>query len=186
MGLITGLAETKCLNTPIYKPTFAPNQLLFFMSKREKRKSQAKALFLEGVSQAFIAEVMGVAPKTVGTWAKQGNWHSLKSESDMMRMNSEEIVQRLIAYQLKVLEQRTIDNLEAADQYGTPLPLLDKGDIDALQKLFTTIKRSEMKWRDYIRFTKEFTVFIEQHDRELAKTITELGQLFLNEKSKVV
>lgn len=173
------------MNTPTYKPTFAPNQLIFFMSAREKRKSQAKELFLQGFTQAFIADVMGVAPKTVGSWTKIGDWHKLKAQSDMMRINSEESVQKLIGYQLKALEQQTIQFLEEAEE-GKLLPMLDKGHIDALQKLFTTIKKSEMKWRDYIRTIKEFTEYIQRYDIETAKKVTVLGQQFLNEKSKIV
>lgn len=155
------------------------------MSAREKRKSQAKELFLQGFTQAFIADVMGVAPKTVGSWTKIGDWHKLKAQSDMMRINSEESVQKLIGYQLKALEQQTIQFLEEAEE-GKLLPMLDKGHIDALQKLFTTIKKSEMKWRDYIRTIKEFTEYIQRYDIETAKKVTVLGQQFLNEKSKIV
>ena len=64
--------------------------------------------------------------------------------------------------------------------------LIERGDIDALQKLFTTIKGKELAWSGMVKILREFIEYLERENIHLAKKVLPFSQEFLNEKRKEV
>lgn len=56
--------------------------------KKIKEQAQAKTLFIElGKSQKGIAEMLGVAEKTISRWVNEGNWESERAARQMAAQN---------------------------------------------------------------------------------------------------
>lgn len=148
----------------------------------------AKKLYFQGATQKEIAELLHVQPKTVGSWAKKEEWENKRSQFSMMKETSEEKVWKLITYQLKVIElisQKMEEQLdESLEVSALKKLLIERGDIDALQKLFTTIKGKELEWSHIVNVIKELTEYLESSNFVLAKEFTSLANEFLNEKRK--
>ena len=74
------------------------------------------------------------------------------------------------------LEEISMDELKAA--------LIPKGEIDALQKLFTTIKGKELDWSAIVRILREFSNWLKDEDLEAAKDIVPHIDTYINLKRK--
>jgi len=150
---------------------------------RSEKKKYARQLYIEGLKQVQIARVLGVSPNTVWRWANddEDNWQDARIKRNMMDQTSEEAVRELIEYQLMVLKNMKEEMIEKGE-----LKLIPRGDIDGLQKLYTTIKRSEMKWTDLVKIIREFMDYVKGEDIDLAKRLVDLSNEFLNEKRKLM
>lgn len=62
--------------------------------------------------------------------------------------------------------------------------MIERGDIDALQKLFTTIKRDEIKFETLISIAKKILAFIADEDLDAAKKVEPIFGRFINEARK--
>ena len=152
------------------------------MQKREA----AKKLFFQGVKQTEIAKLLRVSEQTVSTWAKKDNWDEQRNEHELFKESSTEKVQRLISYQLKVLDviankmEGKMD--ESMDVQELQKLLISKGDIDALQKLFVTIKGKELEWTNIVSIVRDMVEYIQEQDTALAKKIAPLADEYINHK----
>lgn len=149
-------------------------------------KEAARILFNDGSTQKDIASMLNISEKTISDWAKKGNWDKKRSESNLKKQTSEEGVWELINYQLKVLklikEKHEVELENCTDLKEIKAKLIDRGDIDALQKLFTTIKGKEMEWSQRVKVIREFTEYLEGEDTKLAQSVVPLANQYLNEK----
>lgn len=140
-----------------------------------EKKDAARLLFLDGWEQKDIAKLLGVSENSMSKWARTGNWHDRRVASQLFETTSTETIRELIGYQLEALRRKK-DAMVQEGQYN----LLDRGDIDALQKLFTTIKRGELKWDDHVRTMRRFMEYLQGQDAELAKRVIEHADTYLN------
>jgi len=151
------------------------------------KKDAARLLFMEGLKQGDIAKLLRIAPNTVSAWKASGEWEEKRIGFETLKDNSAGRIMRLIDYQIRALEARTEEwRAEAEAGGGKPPRLIERGDIDALQKLWTTVKAEQRKWGDYVSVLKEFMDWLSQHDIELAKSASDRADYFLNEKRKVL
>lgn len=156
-----------------------------------EKKDAARVLFLEGITGTEIAKILGTRDATVSKWAIEGDWKSQRTKKKLNDQTREDNVLDLIDYQLFALKalkddfQEKVDN-GAVDDNGEPIlpTLIPSGAIDGLQKLFTTIKRSEMKWSDVVKVMREYTEYLNQYDADLAKLNINYIEMFLNDKRK--
>lgn len=139
------------------------------------KKEAAKVLYLDGYSSTDIAKLLGVSENTMSKWVIAGEWKGKRIASQIFESTSVETVQELIGYQLEALRRKKDEWIQEG-KYN----LLDRGDIDALQKLFTTIRRGELRWDDYVRIMRRFMEFMQDHDPERAKQLVEPADLYLN------
>ena len=72
------------------------------MQKREA----AKIMFLEGVPQGEIAQVLGVSPNTVSKWKQKNRWEEARSSRALYQETAVEKVWKLVNWNLSVLETR--------------------------------------------------------------------------------
>jgi len=148
-----------------------------------QKHDAARLLFMEGFSQKEIARYMRVTENTVSKWSQSGKWKERKISLSLMQDNSVQRIMELIDYQTTALKRKKDSWI---DEDPDTTRLIDRGDIDALQKLFTTIRRDSKKFTDYVSVLKEFFEYLEAVDLKLAKGLTAYGDRFLNEKQKVL
>lgn len=155
-------------------------------SARQQDKDAAKILFLNGIPQKEIANILDRTEATVSDWAKEGKWREERSEKALFKETNEERIWKMIDYQCSVIEHIIDVHKNELEDHLSPADLkkllIDKGDIDALQKLFTTIKSKEIEWASIVRLIREFTEYIESRDLNLAQAIIPLAHEFINEK----
>lgn len=140
-------------------------------------------MYNEGWEQKDIARVLKVSEKSISKWSVDGNWKEKRAKKNMTTDVAENNVWDLINYQTRALKMRT-ENYQAKfdAKEVEELKLLDKGDIDALQKLFTTVKSKQLEWATVVNIIKEFIDFIQQKDLELAKKLIVKADDYLNLK----
>ncbi|WP_420582078.1 DUF1804 family protein [Reichenbachiella sp.] len=141
----------------------------------------AQILYNEGTDQKQIAAVMEVSEQTVGTWKKKYDWDRKRVEHTLAKETAEESLWELINHQLEVLKYRKEENRKKPkDEWK----LIDKGDIDALSKMFSSVKGKQLEWSNYVKISRELLDFIQSDSLELAKALTGPLQNFLANKRK--
>lgn len=154
------------------------------------KNSAIEALFKEGWDQKDIARVLKISEVTVSRHAKKNELRKKRAMQSIARQTSEEnslialehqsTIIRMIAEKLKsgLPENPEMDDLKAA--------LLPKGEIDALQKLFTTIKGRELEWSAVVKIIREFTTWLKEVDQKLAQDIIDHADDYINEKRRLM
>jgi uncharacterized protein YajQ (UPF0234 family) len=166
------------------------------MAKLES-KEKAFKLYMIGQDNNDIADIVEVQPKTVGDWAKAGKWKEKREAQSLRQETNEENVQKLITYQLRVLnairserEKRLEELLKDSSIEGNEKIkelhelLIEKGQPDGLQKLHTIIKGKDTEWTTYVQVMREFVSELREADSKLATTLTDYVNEFLNNKRK--
>jgi predicted transcriptional regulator len=149
-------------------------------------KEHAKILFNQGISQKEIASILKISTKSINNWVKDGDWAKKRTEDMVKKQTAEEGVWDLINHQLRVLKRiKEVQELEldsCEDLKELKGKLIERGDIDALQKLFTTIKGKELEWTQRVKIVREFLEYVDSENRTLAKDVVILANQYLNEK----
>ena len=145
-----------------------------------KLKAVAKDLFMLGYTQTQIAEITKVSIKTMSQWAIAGKWQELRAEEGLKAETITDLAQNLLITQLKALSETGVD-----PETGKPKKM-DKGDIDAAQKLHTMVKGKTQRWADIVNNVRELVDFIASQDSELAKLIMPLVNEYIMAKRKEV
>jgi hypothetical protein len=187
------LAFTQIWTSKIYKG----------MTKDEQRAA-AKDLFMLGWDQQEIARAVNVSQTTMTKWATVGSWREERAKKYGMDETRSDRILNLIDYQIEVLENFSKENRANHAAFKdflrtnpgdepTPqqiaegrLQLLDKGHIDALSKLFATIKGKDMPWSNYVNMTRELIEFLSNRDNALAKSLVEHTDAFLMHKRDLI
>jgi len=146
------------------------------MAKQIEKRQKAKALYLTGqYNQKEIAELVGVAEKTISTWANdenEGKWDELKTSLLTTRSNE---LRRLY----KMLQILNDDIDRKADRQ---IPINSK-EADAVLKLTTAIKNLEIETSisEKVDVGSDFINLVRKEDTELAKVITKWFDIYLNQ-----
>ncbi|MGQ1889138.1 terminase gpP N-terminus-related DNA-binding protein [Thermophagus sp. OGC60D27] len=146
-----------------------------------KERDAARILYTEGWTQKEIARTLRRSEKTICTWKQNDNWDKQKSESLIQRQTAEEGVWELILYQLNALK-----NIKQQYEREGSKKLISKGDIDALQKLFTTVKGKELEWSTIVKILREFAQWLKNENLELAQELVDYMDAYLNEKRRML
>jgi predicted transcriptional regulator len=141
------------------------------------KKESARQLFLDKYSQKDIARILDVSEQTISKWAKQEGWDDKRAEMLARNESIKDRILKLIDYQLRFME-----NWTELQEGGEDLKPLDKGQIDALSKLFSAIKGKEMEWAQVVAVQREFLEYLESRDISLAKQLIPHVDAYLNQK----
>jgi transposase len=151
-------------------------------------KEAGYKLFLSGASQRDIARILDISENTVSKYAHLGEWEKKRTDSLLFKETAAEGVQHLILYNLKILnlirEKQEQDDLDTLDVKELQSKLTNKGDIDALQKLFSSIKGKELEWGDMVRLFRLFLDELKNTNLKIAKEIQPYIDVFLNNARK--
>lgn len=147
-------------------------------------------LFAEGWEQKDIAKTLKISEKTVSLYVTKNGLRKSRTMQSLARKTSEEnaltalehqsTIIRMIAEKLRtdLSDNPTMENLKAA--------LIPKGEIDALQKLFTTIKGKELEWSAVVKIIREFTAWLKDVDMKIAQGVVDHADDYINEKRRVM
>lgn len=155
-----------------------------------KNHEAAYILRKAGASYKEIIGVVKVSENTLTAWSKKYNWEHRITEDTLFAETSTERVRKLIQHNLTILgaiserKMEAIKDLSKAEVVDLEKALTDKGSVDALQKLFTTIKGKELQWEKIVRIVRELSEFIDETNPDLAKQIQVYAHDFLDAKRK--
>ena len=144
-------------------------------------KDAALLLYMGGMEQQAIATLVRRSENTISNWKKEEGWEDKKRKRDVQNQTSEDSIRELIDYQLTALKERKDSWLKDRHEGDYPR-LIEKGDIDALQKLYSTIKKNEREWEDTVFVMRDFLLWLERHDLQQAKAIVDSITFYLNDK----
>ena len=147
-------------------------------------------LFSAGWEQKDIAKTLKLSEKTVSGHVTRNGLKKSRTMQSLARKTSEEnalialehqtTIIRLIAEKLRtgLGENPSMEDLKAA--------LIPKGEIDAVQKLFTTNKGKELEWSAVVKIISEFTAWLKEVDMEIAQGVVDHADDYINEKRRVM
>jgi len=154
------------------------------------KNSAIDELFKAGWDQKDIARVLKISEVTVSRYAGKHGLRKKRAMQSLARQTSEEnalialehqsTIIRLIGEKLRaeLKDDPSMDDLKAA--------LIPKGEIDALQKLFTTIRGKEQDWGGVVKIIREFTGWLREVDPKLAQGVVDHADDYINEKRRVM
>jgi predicted transcriptional regulator len=154
------------------------------------KEAAVEILFKEGLEQKDISKILKLSEVTVSKIVTKGNLRRKRTMQSIAKKTSEDnalmalehqsTIVRLMAEKLReeLAENPSMDDLKAA--------LIPKGEIDALQKLFTTIKGKELEWSNYVKIIREFIAWVRDRNPELAQQIIDPADDYINEKRRVM
>lgn len=125
-----------------------------------------KALFMAGISNQEIATTLGVSDTTVSNWVVKGEWREERASGMAQKETIERGILNLIDYQLEALNKQVKTNRDVDD-----VRPLDKGEVDALGKLFATVKGKELTFAQVVGVVREIVQHLTKHAPDLAKAI---------------
>jgi predicted transcriptional regulator len=147
-------------------------------------------LFKEGIEQKEIARLLKLSEKTVSGYVVSGNLKKKRLQHSIAKKTSEENALIALDHQSKVvrmmaekLQEGITENMSIEDLKAALIP---KGEIDALQKLFTTIKGKELDWSYIVRIIREFIQYVKDKDIELAQDLAEIADEYINDKRRSI
>lgn len=154
------------------------------------KHSAIDILFNEGWDQKDIARVLKLSEVTVSRHAGKNGLRKKRTMQSLARKTSEENALIALEHQSTIIrmigeklrnqlgEDPTMEDLKAA--------LIPKGEIDALQKLFTTIKGKEQEWSAVVKIIREFTSWLREVDMKAAQGVVDHADDYINEKRRVM
>jgi hypothetical protein len=140
-------------------------------NKKILEKAYAELMYLhDGKDFKSIALELGISEKTVGTWAKEGNWKTTKK---MMRLSDEELANKQTLYlasYCKHIEERP-------ENKNMP----SSGEADAMAKIAATRERllkTVVTVPQLYLFCKKLLAFISEQNLELAQEVIPFTKAF--------
>ena len=155
-----------CINF-VYK-----NTIMALLKKQEKEF--AKSLYISGgITQKEIAARVSVTEKTLASWIKKEKWESLKKSLLTTKQN-----QLAFLYDQLDFLNTDISTREYKVAAGK--------EADTIIKLTAAINRLETETSigDTVEVARHFIEYVRPQDLELAKTITNLFDVFITAKMK--
>lgn len=141
---------------------------------KKQEKEFAKSLYIGGgLTQKEIAERVFVTEKTIASWIKKEKWDSLKKSLLTTKQNQ-------LAF---LYDQLDFLNTDIADR---DFKVAVGKEADTIIKLTAAINRLETETSigDTVEVARNFIEFVRPQDLELAKTITNLFDVFITAKMK--
>jgi len=148
-----------------------------------------RTLFNAGYEQREIARMLRLTEATVSKHVAKGNMKRKRIEHTINRQTSEENALSALAYQTKVIrliaEKLDTELREDMTVQEMGSKLIPKGEIDAVQKLFTTVKGRELDWSAMVQIIRNLMAYIKEVDIELAQKMVPIIDEYINEKRRI-
>lgn len=138
---------------------------------KQQQKEWAKTLYTtENITQAELADKVGVSRVTMNKWVKEGKWEELKVG---ITLTKEELLKNL--YNQVASLNKAILAKEEGSRHA------DSKEADILMKLSASIKKIEddVGIADIIGVGRKFIEFIRKVDVEKAKEVATLFDAFV-------
>lgn len=151
------------------------------MKKKETDKEAALELYFKDWSLAKIAKVLNLSESTIIRWKKKHNWEQTKLDQSSLMRDSTHSIWTLINYQNKALNAR-IKEYEKAAEDGKGYKVIERGDLDALQKLYSIVKKNDTDTITIIEISTELLEHVQSKDFKLAQKLEQHVTEFINIK----
>jgi len=152
------------------------------------KKAAAEILYREGIDQKEIARMLGISEQTISRYVTAGSWRKKRIMQSINRQTSEEDALNALAHQTRIirlisekLSEKVTDDMTVEELKECLIP---KGEIDAVQKLFTTVKGKEMEWSGLVKVLREFSQYLKDEDVKLAAEVVLHIDNYINFKRK--
>ena len=130
--------------------------------------------------------MLALSEATISKYVVSGNWKSKRINHSIRKQTAEEDTLSALAHQSRVIRMLTEKYAETmtGDMSIQDLKdcLIPKGDVDAFQKLWTTVKGKELDWSAMVKILREFSQWLRDDNIELAQRIVDPIDKYLNEK----
>lgn len=146
------------------------------MNKADQQAA-AKELYFQGWDQNDIARIVKVTENTMTKWVKIGNWKEERATKFSLNDSISNQLLELIDYQLTAIRERVSEWKKSGEK-----KLIDKGEIDALSKMFASVKQKDILWTHYVNVCRELADFVATKDPEFTKALVEFTDAFLMNK----
>jgi len=150
------------------------------------KKAAAEILFKDGMEQKDISRMLTVSETTISKWVIAGKWKSKRINHSIRKQTAEDDTMSALAHQAMILRRLTekyaetlVDDMSIQDLQACLIP---KGDVDAFQKLWTTVKGKELDWSAIVKILREFSQWLREEDLKMAQCIIDPIDKYLNEK----
>jgi transcriptional regulator len=147
-----------------------------------------RTLFNAGWEQKDIARILKLTEVTVSKHVIKGDMRKKRIEFGINKQTSEENALAALAHQTKVIRliseklgEKVQDDLSVEELSKL---LISKGEIDAVQKLFTTVKGKELDWSAMVQVIRNLMAYIKETDLELAQELIPHIDEYINEKRR--
>lgn len=155
-------------------------------------RDAGKILYSNGFEQKEIARLLRKSEPTISKWKNEDNWELSKVSNSVQTLTATENSLAALNHQTRVLKlmadrfSRQLEDELARDAEGAELAkyLIPKGEIDAVQKLFTTIKRPEAEWSTLVKVLRDYANWLRDENLSLAQQNVEYMDIWLNDKRK--
>jgi hypothetical protein len=155
------------------------------------KNSAVELLFKQGIEQKEISKLLHISETTISKIVVNKQLRRKRLDHDLRKNTAEEDALTALAHQsriIRMISQKLGDglpeNLDDISMDELKAALIPKGEIDALQKLFTTIKGKELDWSAIVRILREFSNWLKDEDLEAAKEIVPHIDTYINIKRK--
>lgn len=145
------------------------------MPNNEKVNAALDLYLTDKYTGVQISQMLGVGEGTISKWAIKGDWEFKRDEVVKLQSDIEADIRYLIRRNLKILRARgERDDLllsEGSIEEVADLEVTTGKDTDALSKLFSQIRREELRLKDRIEVLTDFLRFCETKDLSFAKLL---------------
>jgi len=154
------------------------------------KNSAIETLFNDGWEQKDIARVLKLSETTISRYVTKHNLRQERTKHSIAKKTSEDNALIALEHQSTIIRKiaeklkSTLD--DDPDMASLKAALIPKGEIDALQKLFTTIKGKELEWSTIVKIIREFISFVKDRNIDLAQDIIDPADEFINEKRRLI
>lgn len=148
-------------------------QLAHMAKAKDKEKLLAKELYMQtNKTIEEIASIVNANRLTVGSWAKEGNWKTMK---DAQKQTPERVVQALYA-ELEELNAHILKQPEG-------MRFADSKQSDARNKIILSIKRmqNQIALPQYVAVLIKFLEALQSKNLDLSKQLAPHANEFLND-----
>jgi len=133
------------------------------------KRAIAQSLFIKGVLQKEISEIIGISEQTISKWRKNFDWDILIQQNNITRKS----LLKDTFIQLTAVNQQIKDN--------NNIPTKAQSDTKA-QLLREIEKFSEQPIYKYIEIFEEFIAWLSKTDPKNLKLFSDLSWKFIDEK----
>lgn len=154
-------------------------------TRKDKQKALCKELYFKGdMTQKELAEKIGVTPKTVGLWIKNGHWReerNARHNSRKERVNRiKDIISSLTDDHLEILAKikhaKSSDDKEALELLRKQSAALSQEIAIQTKALERIDKEHKISLSTYLEVMENIFNAMREHDRELYVTSLDFQQ----------
>lgn len=142
---------------------------------KDLEKSLAKILYVEkGLTLSAIAEQVGVLPKTVGVWAKEGEWDKLRAGY----LGTPTMTVAALLNSINAIAEAAAKDSRA----------INAKEADTIAKLTASIKsiKKELNVAIYVEIFMEFGTWLFGLSPDDAKRFNDYQKQFISEKARSI